>query len=65
MPHAIKTTDITMHAGFLPHNDAGYGGMRWITAEPPDQPGTSSSGLPVRLQARQDTPGRCDPQRQE
>jgi hypothetical protein len=41
------------------------GGMGWITVGPADQPGTSISGLPVRLQARQDTPGRCDPQLQE
>ncbi len=25
------------------------GGMRWITVGPADQPGTSISGLPVRL----------------
>jgi catechol 2,3-dioxygenase-like lactoylglutathione lyase family enzyme len=60
--------DITIHAGFLPHddpdasvafyrdtlafevrNDVGYGVMRWITAGPADQPGTSISRLPVRL----------------
>ena len=54
------STDITIHASFLPHddpdaslafyrdalgfevrNDVGYGGMRWITVDPPDQPGTS------------------------
>jgi uncharacterized glyoxalase superfamily protein PhnB len=52
--------DITIHASFLPHNDAdaslafyrdtlgfevrndvGYGGMRWLTVGPADQPGTS------------------------
>jgi predicted enzyme related to lactoylglutathione lyase len=52
--------DITIHASFLPYNDAdeslafyrdmlgfevrndvGYGGMRWITVGPVDQPGTS------------------------
>ena len=27
----------------------GYRGMRWITVGPADQPGTSTSGLPVRL----------------
>jgi catechol 2,3-dioxygenase-like lactoylglutathione lyase family enzyme len=54
------STDITIHASFLPHddpdaslafyrdtlgfevrNDVGYGGMRWFTVGPPDQPGTS------------------------
>ncbi|MEU2155362.1 VOC family protein [Streptomyces sp. NPDC019396] len=52
--------DITIHASFLPHDDAdaalgfyrdilgfevrkdvGFGGMRWITVGPADQPGTS------------------------
>ena len=51
--------------GFGVRNDVGYGGMRWITVGPTDQPGTSTSGLPVRLRARQDTPGRCDPRLQE
>jgi hypothetical protein len=27
----------------------GYDGMRWIKVGPADQPGTSISGLPVRL----------------
>ena len=27
--------------GFEVHNDVGYGGMRWITVGPADQPGTS------------------------
>ena len=31
------------------HNDVAYGGMRWITVGPTDQPGASISGLPVRL----------------
>jgi hypothetical protein len=35
--------------GFEVRNDVGYGGMRWITVGPTDQPGTSISGLPVRL----------------
>jgi hypothetical protein len=46
-------------------NDVGYGGMRSVTVGPADRPGTSISGLPVRLRARQDTPGRGDPRRQE
>jgi len=47
---------IVIHSSFLPHdslafyrdvlgfevnNDVGYGGMRWITVGPADQPGTS------------------------
>jgi hypothetical protein len=32
--------DITIHQTLLPH-DVGYGGMRWITVGPADQPGTS------------------------
>jgi hypothetical protein len=51
--------------GFGVRNDVGDGGMRWITVGPAERPGTSISGLPVRLQARQDTPGRCDPRPQE
>jgi hypothetical protein len=35
--------------GFEVRNDVAYGGMRLITADPADQPGTSISGLPVRL----------------
>jgi hypothetical protein len=34
------------YAGLL---DVGCGGMRRITVGPADQPGTSISGLPVRL----------------
>jgi hypothetical protein len=30
-------------------SDVASGGMRWITVGPGDQPGTSISGLPVRL----------------
>jgi hypothetical protein len=35
--------------GFEVRNDVAYGGMRWITVGPTDQPGRSISGLPVRL----------------
>ena len=35
--------------GFEGRNDAGYGGMRWITVGPANQPGTSKSGLHNRL----------------
>ena len=57
--------DLTIHWTFLPddapdafyrdmlgfevRNDVAYGGMRWITAGPAEQPGTSISGPPVRL----------------
>ena len=56
----MSAMDITIHASFLPHddadaslafyrdalgfevrNDVGYGGMRWITVGPADQPSTS------------------------
>ena len=58
-------TDEAYYVGFEVRNDVGYDGKRWTTVGPADQPGTSISGLPVRLQARQDTPGRCDPRLQE
>jgi catechol 2,3-dioxygenase-like lactoylglutathione lyase family enzyme len=51
--------------GFEVRNDVGYGGMRRITVGPADQPATWTSGLPVRVCARQDRPGRCDPRLQE
>ena len=35
--------------GFEARNDVAYGGMRRITAGPAGQPGTSISGLPIRL----------------
>jgi predicted enzyme related to lactoylglutathione lyase len=52
----MTAMDITVHWTFLPHasvasyrdtlgievrNDVGYGGMRWITVGPADQPDTS------------------------
>ena len=37
------------YVGFEVRNDVAYGGMRWITVGPADQPGTSISRLPVRL----------------
>jgi hypothetical protein len=57
----MTAMEITIHASFLPDaslafhrdtlgfEDVGYGGMRWITVGPAGQPGTSISGLPVRL----------------
>ena len=32
--------------GFEVRNEVGYGGMRWITVGPADQPGMSISGFP-------------------
>jgi predicted enzyme related to lactoylglutathione lyase len=34
-------TDESYYVGFEVRNDVGYGGMRWITVGPADQPGTS------------------------
>ncbi len=34
--------------GFQVRNDVGYGGMRWITVGPADQPGTSIDFAPRR-----------------
>jgi len=36
-------------APFEVRDDVAYGGMRWTTVGPADQPGTSIFGLPVRL----------------
>ncbi len=44
--------------GFEVRNDVGYGGMRWITVGPPDQPGTS-----VVLYPPAATPGITDDER--
>jgi hypothetical protein len=35
--------------GFEVRHDVAYGGMRWITVGPADQPGPSISGLLARL----------------
>src|SRR3954464_6195458 len=35
--------------------------MRWVTVGPADQRGPALSWLAVRVYARQDTAGRCDP----
>jgi hypothetical protein len=49
----VTAMDISIHASFLPNDDpdaslgfevrddVGYGGLRWITVGPADQPGTS------------------------
>jgi catechol 2,3-dioxygenase-like lactoylglutathione lyase family enzyme len=44
--------------GFEVRHDVGYGGMRWITVGPPDQPGTS-----VVLYPPTATPGLTDDER--
>ena len=44
--------------GFEVHNDVGYGGMRWITIGPADQPGTS-----IVLYPPDATPGNTDDER--
>jgi hypothetical protein len=52
LPHNDPDASLAFYRdtlGFKVRNDIGYGGMRWITVGPPDQPGTSTSGPPVRL----------------
>jgi catechol 2,3-dioxygenase-like lactoylglutathione lyase family enzyme len=44
--------------GFEVRNDVGYGGMRWITVGPPEQPGTS-----VVLYPPEAAPGVTDDER--
>jgi catechol 2,3-dioxygenase-like lactoylglutathione lyase family enzyme len=44
LPHEDPEASLTFYRdllGFEVRNDVGYGGMRWITVGPPDQPGTS------------------------
>jgi len=52
LPHNDPDASLAFYRdtlGFEVRNDVGYDGMRWITVGPADQPGTSISGLPVRL----------------
>jgi hypothetical protein len=52
LPHNDPDASLALYRdtlGFEARNDVAYGGMRWITAGPADQPGTSIFGLPVRL----------------
>jgi AraC-like DNA-binding protein len=52
LPHDDPDASLAFYRdtlGFEVRNDIAYGGMRWITVGPADQPGTSISGLPVRL----------------
>ena len=44
LPHDDPDASVAFYRdtlGFEVRNDVGYGGMRWITVGPPDQPGTS------------------------
>ena len=44
LPHDDPEASLAFYRdalGFEVRNDVGYGGMRWITVGPPDQPGTS------------------------
>jgi uncharacterized glyoxalase superfamily protein PhnB len=44
LPHTDPGASLAFYRdtlGFEVRNDVGYGGMRWITVGPPDQPGTS------------------------
>jgi catechol 2,3-dioxygenase-like lactoylglutathione lyase family enzyme len=44
LPHNDADASLAFYRdtlGFELRNDVGYGGMRWLTVGPPDQPGTS------------------------
>ena len=44
LPHDDPEASLTFYRdtlGFEVRNDVGYGGMRWLTVGPPDQPDTS------------------------
>ena len=44
LPHNDAEASLAFYRdtlGFELRNDVGYGGMRWLTLGPPDQPGTS------------------------
>ncbi|MGH9039361.1 MAG: VOC family protein [Acidimicrobiia bacterium] len=44
LPHSDPDASLAFYRdalGFEIRNDVGYGGMRWVTVGPPDQPGTS------------------------
>src|SRR5438552_12333047 len=45
LPHSDPDASLTFYRdtlGFEVRNDVAYGGMRWITVGPADQPGTTS-----------------------
>ena len=50
LPHDDPDASLAFYRdtlGFEVRNDVGYGGMRWITVGPPDQPDTSIVLLPA------------------
>ena len=61
LPHTDPDASLAFYRdvlGFEVRNDVGYGGMRWITVGPPDQPGTS-----IVLQPPAADPGITDEER--
>jgi catechol 2,3-dioxygenase-like lactoylglutathione lyase family enzyme len=61
LPHNDPDASLTFYRdtlGFEVRNDVGYGGMRWITVGPADQPGTS-----IVLYPPDATPGITDDER--
>jgi catechol 2,3-dioxygenase-like lactoylglutathione lyase family enzyme len=61
LPHTDPEASLAFYRdvlGFEVRNDVGYGGMRWITLGPPDQPNTS-----VVLQPPDADPGLTDDER--
>ena len=61
LPHDDPETSLAFYRdvlGFEVRNDVGYGGMRWITVGPPDQPATSIVLYPPAA-----TPGVTDDER--
>jgi catechol 2,3-dioxygenase-like lactoylglutathione lyase family enzyme len=52
LPHDDPDASLAFYRdtlGFEVRNDVARESFRWITVGPADQPGTSISGLPVRL----------------
>jgi len=61
LPHDDPEASLAFYRdtlGFEVRNDVGYGGMRWITVGPPDQPDTSIVLFPPAA-----TPGITDDER--
>jgi catechol 2,3-dioxygenase-like lactoylglutathione lyase family enzyme len=61
LPHTDPDASLAFYRdtlGFEVRNDVGYGGMRWITVGPTDQPGTS-----IVLHPPAATPGITDDER--
>jgi len=61
LPHSDPDASLAFYRdtlGFEVRNDVGYGGMRWITVGPADQPGTSIVLYPPAA-----TPGITDDER--